>query len=222
MAKSKYQFWISQGKDKLRFPVLPSELEITNNVQNESVKVASFGELTFIDVPSARQISFTSLFPKKYTPIVEYKGFPSPENAIAKIERMMRSKKPVRFIVTGTKINIMCSIESFTNKEGSYDVGDREFTLELKEYKTASPRKIKLKKKTKQSKKKRSAKAAPKVYTVKRGDTLWQIAGRFYGDSTKWKRIWNANKAAMIKRSKRNIRQPGHWIFPGQKLKIPQ
>ncbi|MEC0562061.1 LysM peptidoglycan-binding domain-containing protein, partial [Bacillus spizizenii] len=21
---------------------------------------------------------------------------------------------------------------------------------------------------------------------------------------------------------KRNIRQPGHWIFPGQKLKIPQ
>ncbi|MDI6562955.1 LysM peptidoglycan-binding domain-containing protein, partial [Bacillus altitudinis] len=43
-----------------------------------------------------------------------------------------------------------------------------------------------------------------------------------YGDSTKWRRIGNANKAAMIKRSKLNINQPGYWIFPGQKLKIPQ
>ena len=129
MGKSVYQLWISQGKDKLRFPVLPSELEITNNVQNETVKVASFGELTFIDVPSAKQVSFTSLFPKKYSPIAEYKGIPSPENAIAKIERMMRSKKSVRLIVTGTKINMTCSIESFTHKEGSYDIGDREFTI---------------------------------------------------------------------------------------------
>ncbi|MCY9218931.1 LysM peptidoglycan-binding domain-containing protein, partial [Bacillus haynesii] len=46
--------------------------------------------------------------------------------------------------------------------------------------------------------------------------------GRFYGNSLQWRKIWNANKTAMIKRSKRNIRQPGHWIFPGQKLKIPQ
>ncbi|WP_391509316.1 phage baseplate protein, partial [Bacillus pumilus] len=89
----------------------------------------------------------------KYTPIAEYKSIPSPENAIAKIERMMRSKKPVRFIVTGTKINMQCSIESFNHSEGTYDIGDREFTLQLKEYKTASPRKIK--RKAKKSSKKR-------------------------------------------------------------------
>ncbi|MBU8575988.1 LysM peptidoglycan-binding domain-containing protein [Bacillus pumilus] len=220
MAKSKYQLWISQGKDKLRFPVLPEKLELSNNVQNESIKVSKFGELTFLDVPGARQISFTAFFPKKYTPIAEYKSIPSPENAIAKIERFMKSKKPVRFIVTGTKINMQCSVESFNHSEGTYDIGDREFTLQLKEYKTASPRKIK--RKAKKSSKKRSSKGTPKVYTVKKGDTLWDISGRFYGDSTKWRRIWNANKAAMIKRSRRNIRQPGHWIFPGQKLKIPQ
>lgn len=44
MAKSKYQLWISQGKDKLRFPVLPEKLELNNNVQNESIKVSKFGE----------------------------------------------------------------------------------------------------------------------------------------------------------------------------------
>ncbi|MCY8242606.1 LysM peptidoglycan-binding domain-containing protein [Bacillus haynesii] len=219
MTKSVYEFWLSQGKEKLRFPVLPEKIDVTNNTANENVQVAKFGELTFINDPNAKTISFSSYFPKKYSPLAEYKGFPSPENAIATIERWMKNKKPVRFLVTGTKINLNCSIDAFAHHEGQKDIGDRDFDITLKEYKTASPRKIKQKKKTK---KKRPSKAAPKVYTVKKGDTLWHIAGRFYGNSLQWRKIWNANKTAMIKRSKRNIRQPGHWIFPGQKLKIPQ
>lgn len=218
MTKSVYEFWLTQGKEKLRLPVLPEQLVVSDNLGNESVKVAKFGEVTFINEPGAKTISFSSNFPKKYSSLAEYKGFPSPENAILKIEKWMKAKKPVRFLVTGTKVNFTCSIESFSHHEGEKDIGDRDFDISLKEYITASPRKIKQKKK---SKKKRPSKSAPKVYTVKKGDTLWHIAGRFYGNSQEWRKIWNANKQAMIKRSKRNIKQPGHWIFPGQKLKIP-
>lgn len=32
------------------------------------------------------------------------------------------------------------------------------------------------------------------TYTVKRGDTLWEIAEAVYGDGTQWKRILEANK----------------------------
>lgn len=218
MTKSVYEFWLTQGKEKLRLPVLPEQLDVSNNLANESVKVSKFGEVTFINEPGAKTISFSSHFPKKYSPLSEYKGFLSPENAIVKIEKWMKAKKPVQFLVTGTKINFTCSIENFSHREGEKDIGDRDFDLTLKEYQTASPRKIKQKKKTK---KKRPSKPAPKMYTVKKGDTLWHIAGRFYGNSQEWRKIWNANKQAMIKRSKRNIKQPGHWIFPGQKLKIP-
>ncbi|AJO17678.1 MULTISPECIES: LysM peptidoglycan-binding domain-containing protein [Bacillus] len=218
MTKSVYEFWLTQGKEKLRLPVLPEQLDVSNNLANESVKVSKFGEVTFINEPGAKTISFSSHFPKKYSPLAEYKGFLSPENAILKIEKWMKAKKPVQFLVTGTKINFTCSIENFSHREGEKDIGDRDFDLTLKEYQTASPRKIKQKKKTK---KKRPSKPAPKMYTVKKGDTLWYIAGRFYGNSQEWRKIWNANKQAMIKRSKRNIKQPGHWIFPGQKLKIP-
>ncbi|MCY8379707.1 LysM peptidoglycan-binding domain-containing protein [Bacillus haynesii] len=218
MTKSVYEFWLTQGKEKLRLPVLPEQLDVSNNLANESVKVSKFGEVTFINEPGAKRISFSSHFPKKYSPLSEYKGFLSPENAILKIEKWMKAKKPVQFLVTGTKINFTCSIENFSHREGEKDIGDRDFDLTLKEYQTASPRKIKQKKKTK---KKRPSKPAPKMYTVKKGDTLWHIAGRFYGNSQEWRKIWNANKQAMIKRSKRNIKQPGHWIFPGQKLKIP-
>jgi nucleoid-associated protein YgaU len=52
-------------------------------------------------------------------------------------------------------------------------------------------------------------------YTVKKGETLWDIAGRpeVYGNSSKWKVIFNANKD--------KIKKPS-LIKPGMKLKIPR
>ena len=49
-------------------------------------------------------------------------------------------------------------------------------------------------------------------YEVKRGDTLWGIAERFYGDPLYWPFIWETNK---------NLVKNPHWIFPGQVLIIP-
>ncbi len=52
-------------------------------------------------------------------------------------------------------------------------------------------------------------------YVVKKGETLWDIAGRpeVYGNSSKWKLIFNANKD--------KIKKPS-LIKPGMKLKIPR
>jgi len=58
-------------------------------------------------------------------------------------------------------------------------------------------------------------------YTVVKGDTLWAIAKRKYGDPLKWTKIWEANKSMLIARDKRNATDHGHWIYPGQKLAIP-
>lgn len=60
-------------------------------------------------------------------------------------------------------------------------------------------------------------------YTVVSGDTLWAIAGKFYnGRNTDWRKIWEANKEMLIERDKRNATNHGHWIYPGQKLRIPK
>ena len=51
------------------------------------------------------------------------------------------------------------------------------------------------------------------LYTVVTGDTLGSIAQQFYGDSSQWTRIFNANQD--------QISDPD-LIFPGQVLRIPQ
>jgi nucleoid-associated protein YgaU len=49
-------------------------------------------------------------------------------------------------------------------------------------------------------------------YTVQSGDTLWKIATQFYGDGTKYVKIFEANKNI--------LKDPDH-IYPGQELVIP-
>lgn len=57
-----------------------------------------------------------------------------------------------------------------------------------------------------------------RYHVVTSGDMLSKI-GPKYG--VPWKSIWELNKEMLIKRDSRNIKSPGHWIYPGQKLEIP-
>jgi nucleoid-associated protein YgaU len=49
------------------------------------------------------------------------------------------------------------------------------------------------------------------IYEVQKGDSLWKIAQKFYGDGNKWKKIFEDNKEV--------IKDPD-LIYPGQKIRI--
>lgn len=59
------------------------------------------------------------------------------------------------------------------------------------------------------------------LYQVQKGDTLWGIAERIYGNGEEWTKIWEVNREKLIQRDLRNASDPGHWIYPGQELHIP-
>jgi LysM repeat protein len=51
---------------------------------------------------------------------------------------------------------------------------------------------------------------APDTYIVKKGDTLWDISGKYLKDAWRWKEIWAVNP---------QVKNP-HWIYPGDRLII--
>ena len=56
------------------------------------------------------------------------------------------------------------------------------------------------------------ANALPKTHTVKRGDTLWDIAKTYLGDAFLWPEVYRLNT---------DIIEDPHWIYPGEVLKLP-
>ncbi|MBI5477374.1 MAG: LysM peptidoglycan-binding domain-containing protein [Deltaproteobacteria bacterium] len=51
---------------------------------------------------------------------------------------------------------------------------------------------------------------APDEYQVRKGDTLWDLCGRYMGDPWAWPRVWAMNPS---------VTNP-HWIFPGDRLRF--
>lgn len=51
-----------------------------------------------------------------------------------------------------------------------------------------------------------------RVHVVKRGDTLWKLARRYYDDGSKWRRIGDAN----------HVHRPHRDLKPGRRLRIPR
>jgi len=52
--------------------------------------------------------------------------------------------------------------------------------------------------------------AGATVYTIERGDTLWDLANRFYSDPYLWPQLWEQNRYIL----------DAHWIYPGDPLLV--
>ena len=54
------------------------------------------------------------------------------------------------------------------------------------------------------------ARSVPPTHRVIRGDTLWDITGRYYGNPWEWPRVWSYNP---------EVTNP-HWIYPDDVLRL--
>lgn len=209
------EIWLRQGTTKFRFAVRPSEYEVISESNNTQVVINSLGEVNLLGKRKLKNISFSSFFPAQKYNFCDYTTFPAPMESVKLIERM-KNKGVMRLTMTGTPVNMDCTIESFTwgENDGTKDIN---FTLEFKEY-----RKVKVK--TKPEKETLSQNITPAVterpskevasttYTVVKNDNLSKIAKNLTGNSANWKAIYEQNKEI--------IGGNPNLIYPGQQLVI--
>lgn len=113
-------------------------------------------------------------------------------------------------------------IKGFGKIDGKYFI--EEVTHSLTKTYTQNIRLSKVPQKEQKEEKRKEEAIEATEYIVKTGDTLWDLAKKFYGSSTKYPIIYEANKETIEETAKKrgwNTSKSGYWIFPGQKLMIP-
>lgn len=218
------EFWLTNERntERVRLPVNPEGLSVVSPFGFNDVTVANLGEVSIFGDRGLKEFSFSTFFPAKYNPsYCEYRSFKAPYTYVAIFEKWRDTKLPLRFVVTGTKINYLVTIRDFTydiEKAGS--PGDIYFSISLKQFKWVAVRYEATKTTTTKPKatrppstKKTTTTTTKRTYTVKKNDSLFLIAKRYYGNGEKWSTIYNANKKVIGKNPNK--------LKAGMKLVIP-
>ena len=238
-----YNFYFKDGSDVLTFPITPGELSITVGSNNKVVTLINEGDINILKSPSLTEVEFEARFPMRQYPYA--RQFTKFETYWNKFKELKEKKKSFRFIVARTTpkgsrtwdTNLLMALEDIKIKESVDEGDDVLISFTLKQFKEYGVKTIKLPPKqtttkpkptsTSTSTKKRTTDnktKSSKTYTVKRGDCLWNIAKKFYGNGAKWKTIYKTNKTVIEKTAKKHGKKSssnGHWIYPGTKLTIP-
>ncbi|HEL5660716.1 TPA: LysM peptidoglycan-binding domain-containing protein [Clostridioides difficile] len=193
------EMWIRQANDTFRFPVFPSSFEINSKAIVNTSNVLKTGEIAVFGGVGLRTTEISGFFPKNdEASYCDYTGFPTPYDCVNKIEKWMNEGFILRFTVTETNINMEVIIDSFKYEEKDC-TGDVYFTLSLKEYKRIQIPKVSTNTDLSSSKdvpltKGFEVKNKQRTHKVGKGDSLWSLAKKYYGNGDLWKKIYDANK----------------------------
>ena len=205
-------------KDIFRFPILPSAINVQDYAITNDSNITGLGDVTVFGGKGLRTIEISSFFPnpkKKYY-FVSYTDYPKQYDCVTKIKKWMDKGEVLRFIVTGTEINFQVRITDFeySEQDGTRDV---YFTINLKEYRkikisSTTPKKKKTDNKDRTDTKETDNKPKQKTYTVKSGDTLYDIAKKHYGKGSDYKKIIEKNKSKYPSLAKSTTLKKG-WVL---------
>lgn len=218
---------IIEGRE-LNIPVLPSKLNVSSPGKNEKLTVLETGEILVLRKKGLRTVSWDSFFPANSAPYTTGQ-VKDPVSIVKAIQKARDTQKPIRFLITGTDLdcNIRMGVDSFDYEERSGELGDFYYSIKLVEWKDYSPKRIILPpvKKAPATTKEparagKPAAASSKTHTVVKGDCMWAIAQKYYGNGSRYPEIYKANQATIDGRNK-GTGNPKYTIYPGQVFTIP-
>ena len=215
-----------EGTREIRIPWLPEEIEYRlGDTAFVSYDIMNKGEVAVPTGTGLAKVSWDSDFPGvNRTDRSMMRGeWKEPAYYHNILIDWMEKGTPLNLIVTGYPINLDVYLEEYrATAAGGF--GDLSYQLSFLEYRELQLGDGGSKNGGSGNENKRAA-AAVTSYVIKKGDTLWAIAQRFFGAGSKWQAIYNANREiieATAKKYGKSSSDHGWWIYPGCKIKIPQ
>ena len=196
-------------------PIPPSKLELKISNNNKTYNLINYSQINVLKNPGLSSLEFEVVLPNTKYPFAMYKNnFQNAKYYLGVLENLKVNRSAFQFIVVrkfpnGKDIfntNIKVALEEYTITDTTEEGFDTKVKIKLKQYRPPAVTRTVTTNNT------AVAKPSGQNYTVKRGDCLWNIAKRFYGNGAKYTTIYNANRS--------KIRNP-NLIYPGQVLWIP-
>lgn len=193
---------------KVLLPIAPASITTSIGSNNKVYDLVNGDQTTVIKSAPLQDIKMEFILPThKYNFAVYKSAFIDASVFLSQFETMKTDKEPVQLIITrgGSDFsNLKVTLEDYSIEESTDQNGDFRVSVSLKEYKKPSllTSKIKLiggalhsvsgtvRENTYSPKPKKTV----KKYTVKKGDTLWGIAKKYYNDGTKYSVLASYNK----------------------------
>lgn len=205
--KDGYAFYING----VLFPITPQRMNIKFKNRNRVVTLVNEGEFNILKESGLQEISFDACIPAVKYPFAQYLGgiFLPVAYYITLIKNLKSSKKPFNFVVVregtvgllGYSHCMKVSLEDFQVKEDAGDGRDITISLTLKEYKSRNNVIVSTVENNIISATKvrdTSSKVIAKTYTVKAGDTLYNIAKKELGNGAKYIDLKTLNNLANV------------------------
>ena len=234
MAYTGYHFFI----DGMELPYAPSKLSITIGSNNKTVELINGSEINILKNPKLTEIKFDAELPRGRQYAFANK-LVEPEIFLEHFEKIMVNKKPVELVITRPNPNgfgnrfysndITVSLEGYELKEDAGNAFDVVVSLSFKQYiNHGTVKKVNSGNSVVPPQKPNDTVTGNQTYIVQKGDCLWSISRKFYGDGALYMKIYNANTKVIEdaaskygKKSSYKGTTAGWWIYAGTKLIIP-
>lgn len=213
------------GSRSIRFPILPEKIQYkSGEAQFVTYEIMNRGPVSVPSGVGLKVIGWESDFPgegRQNDPRLRGE-WQVPKHYHDILEDWKAKGTTLTIMVTGYPFNFDVHLATY-DAEPYGGVGDMSYQIEFQEAREIT---IKTTKVAEESSPKRPTETSSS-YTIKKGDTLWGIAAmsKHYGDGSKWKKIYNANKDIIEKTAKKHGKSSsdnGWWIYPGVTITIPK